>query len=87
MTEFFFRVLEKVLKTKMAFHADKMGILSKDQHGFRKHHSTATNLLTHYDKIIERMERGETVDIVLLDMSKVFNRVSYYKLIKRLKRC
>ena len=84
MTEFFFRVLEKVLKTKMASHADKMGILSQDHHGFRKHHSTATNLLTHYDKIIERLERGESVDIVLLDMSRAFDRVSHYKLIKYL---
>ena len=87
LTEFFFRILEKVLKTKMASHADRRGILSKDQHGFRKHHSTATNLLTHYDKIVEKLERGETVDIVLLDMSRVFDRVSHYKLIKRLKRC
>ena len=70
----------------MASHADRMGILSKDQHGFRKHHSTATNLLTHYDKIVERLEGGESVDIVLLYMSRAFDRVSHYKLIKHLKR-
>ena len=86
LTEFFFRVLEKVLKTKMAAHADRMEILSKDQHGFRKHRSTASNLLTHYDKIVENLERGETVDVILLDMSRAFDRVSHYKLIKRLKK-
>ena len=70
LTEFFFRVLEKVLKTRMALHADRFGVLSNNQHGFRRQHSTATNLLLHYDKIISRLEKGETVDIVLLDMSR-----------------
>ena len=82
LTEFFFRVLEKVLKTRMASHADRFGVLSNDQHGFRRQHSTTTNLLLHYDKIINRMEKGETVDIVLLDMSRAFDRVSHFKLIK-----
>ena len=59
LTEFFFRVLEKVLKTKMASHADRFGILSNDQHGFRRKHSTTTNLLLHYDKIISRLEKGK----------------------------
>ena len=30
LTEFFFRVLEKVLKVRMASHADRFGVLSKD---------------------------------------------------------
>ena len=34
-----------------------------------------------------KLERGETVDVILLDMSRAFDRVSHYKLIKRLKRC
>ena len=75
LTEFFFRVLEKVLKVRMASHADRFGILSKDQHGFRRQHSTTTNLLLHYDKVINRLERGESVDIVLLDMIRAFDRV------------
>ena len=33
-----------------------------------------------------RMEKGETVDIVLLDMSRAFDRVSHFKLIKQLKK-
>ena len=85
LTEFFFRVLEKVLKVRIASHADRFGILSKDQHGFQRQHSTTTNLLLHYDKVINRLERGESVDIVLLDMSRAFDRVSHFKHIKRLK--
>ena len=67
----------------MASHADRFGVLSNDQHGFRRQHSTTTNLLLHYDKIINRMEKGETVDIVLLDMSRAFHILSLSSNLRR----
>ena len=40
LTELFIRIMEKVLKEKLAWHAERLGIISQDQRGFRQNHST-----------------------------------------------
>ena len=77
--------MEKALKVKLASHADRLGILSKEQYGFRREHSMAKNLICHHDKVIEALERGDVVDCVYNDMSQAFDRVSHSKLTRRVK--
>ena len=34
LTELWIRLLEKILKKELQWHAERLGLLSKDQHGF-----------------------------------------------------
>ena len=83
--ELWIRILEKILKTKLQEHAERLGLLSKDQHGFRRLKSTGSNLLEHHQRIIDALERGESVDAIYIDLSRAFDRVSHTRLIKKLK--
>ena len=47
LTELWIRILEKILKTELQWHAERLGLLSEDQHGFRRKKSTGSNLLEH----------------------------------------
>ena len=73
------------MKTELQWHAERLGLLSEDQHGFRRKKSIGSNLLEHHQRIVDAMERGETVDAICIDLSRVFNRVSHTRLIKNLK--
>ena len=68
--------MEKVLKEKLALHAERMGIPSWDQHGFQWDQSTASNLLQHHDCIVQALENGEAVDCIYIDLSRAFDCIS-----------
>ena len=87
LTELLVRVLEKLLQNIMERHAEKYGLFSEEQHGFRKKRSTISNILKCQQKILEERSQGKTVDTVFLDLSKAFDKVPTQMLIKRLKNC
>ena len=47
--------------------------------------STLTQLLSHWDSILEGLERGEGVDAVYLDFSKAFDKGETGVLLHKLK--
>ena len=51
------------------------GLLPEGQHGFRAFRSTLTQLLSHYDRVLEDMEAGKGVDVIYTDFSKAFDTV------------
>ena len=73
------------MKKELQWHAERLGLLSEDQHGFHRKKSTGSNLLEHHQRIVDAMERGETVDTIYIDLSRAFDRVSHTRLIKKLK--
>ena len=73
------------MKKELQWHAERLGLLSEDQHGFRRKKSTGSNLLEHHQRIVDAMERGETVDAIYIDLSRAFDRVSHTRLIEKLK--
>merc|ERR1712240_803136 len=87
LTELLVRVLEKLLHNVMERHAEKHGLFSEEQHGFRKRRSTISNILRCQQKILEERGRGKTVDTIFLDLSKAFDKVPTKMLVKRLKNC
>merc|ERR1711873_223317 len=82
LTELWMRILEKVLKKKLQEHAERLGLLSKDQHSFRRMKSTRSNLLEHHQRIVNALERGESVDAIYVDLPRVFDS----RLIRKLKK-
>ena len=54
------------------------------QHGFIKNRSCTTQLLKVYHEIGQHLDRGEQIDIIFLDFSKAFDRVSHSHLLFKL---
>ena len=60
------------------------GLITPSQHGFVPNKSRVTNLLETLDIITDAVNKGFSVDLVLLDFAKAFGKVSHKKLIQKL---
>ena len=47
------------------------------QHGFLKGRTTLTQLIQTYHGILESIATGKEVDVIYLDLAKVFDKVSH----------
>ena len=59
-------------------------IIFELQHGFREKRSCETQLVMLVDEIAKNMQTGKQTDLVLLDFSKAFDKVTHEKLISKL---
>jgi hypothetical protein len=59
--------------------------MNPSQHGFRSRRSCLSQLLEHYDKILEILENGDNVDCVYLDFAKCFDKIDIGLLCHKLK--
>jgi hypothetical protein len=59
-------------------------LLVPSQHGFVPNKACVTNLLETLDIIKDSIRNGHSVDLVLLDFSNAFDKVSHAKLIQKL---
>ena len=75
----------RVLRKGLVTHIERLGLLPDGQHGSRAMRSTLTQLLSHFDSILDGLERGEGVDAVYLDFSKAFDKVETGVLLHKLR--
>ena len=66
-------------------HADKHNILYPLQHGFRRHRSCETQLLEFIDDVTLNLENSHQTDVLIMDFSKAFDKVSHNLLALKLK--
>jgi hypothetical protein len=66
-------------------HLDEHSILCDNQHSFRSKRSCETQLIITIEEITRKLVTGEQVDIILLDVSKAFDRVPHRRLLHRLR--
>ena len=59
-------------------------LLNNSQHGFTIGRSCLSQLLAHYDDILNLVESGYNVDTVYLDFAKAFDKVDHLILLKKL---
>ena len=85
LTSHLIKVFERVVRQSLVAHIDKLGLLPDGQHGSRARRSTLTQLLSHWDSIMEGLEQGAGVDCVYLDFSKAFDKVETGVLLHKLK--
>ena len=76
---------ERVLRGELVKHVEKLRLLPDGQHGSRAMRSTLTQLLSHWDSILDGLERGDGVDAVYLDFSKAFDKVETGVLLHKLR--
>ena len=65
-------------------HADTHNILYPLQHGFRKFRSGESQLLEFLDDVIKNIENSTQTDILIMDFSKAFDKVSHNLLVHKL---
>ena len=86
LTSILFKVLEHVVTTNIVSHMDKYSLLYDLQHGFRSKRSCETQLVTLIEDLMRNSIAGNQTDLVLLDFSKAFDKVSHQKLLLKLHR-
>ena len=68
-----------------AIDKEENNLMSDGQHGFRSFRSTLTQLLGHYDAVLESLEAGASgYDAIYLDFSKAFDKVDHRVLLHKL---
>ena len=79
------KLLERIIRWYMVEFLEINNAFPDTQHGFRPFRSTVSQLLEHYDDIIDALENNENIDIVMLDYSKAFDTINISILLQKLK--
>ena len=87
LTSHIVKVFERVIRRSLVAHLERQGLLPDGQHGFRAMRSTLTQLLSYWDKMLDKLETGGGVDAIYLDFSKAFDKVEHGVLLHKLKKC
>ena len=78
------KLMEHVISSSMMRHLDDNGILTDTQHGFRKHRSCESQLISTIHDLAKGIEDRKQTDVVLLDFSKAFDKVPHLRLLQKL---
>ena len=84
LTSHLIKVFEKVIRKKLVQYMESYQLFNPSQHGFRFGRSCLSQLLSHYDRILELLEAGGNVDVVYLDFAKAFDKVDFGITLKKL---
>lgn len=71
------KLMEKIIRMAVINYVERHDLLSKEQHGFRKGLSCLTNLLIAREDWAEAKDRNIPVDVIFIDLSKAFDKVSH----------
>ena len=78
------KVLGHIISSQMIRHVDINDVLHNAQHGFRKRRSCETQLLLSAYDLLKTLDKNVQTDAILLDFSKVFDRVAHTPLLNKL---
>ncbi len=80
----FSKILEKIVYTRLLDFLDRHNIISPNQFGFRKNCSPELAISFILNKLIDKIEQGEYVAGIFLDLSKAFDTIDHHILIQKL---
>ena len=78
------KLIENIIHSSVMKHFDQHKVLCCNQHGFRKKFSCETQLLSTVQEIASSTAKGKQVDIIFLDLAKVFDKVPHSRLLYKL---
>ena len=64
---------------------DSQGPIQDSQHGFVHGKSSLMNILDFFKEVTKRMDEGRAVDVVNIDLSKAFDKVTHGRLVWRIR--
>ncbi|XP_062593499.1 uncharacterized protein LOC134254977 [Saccostrea cucullata] len=79
------KLMEHIITSHIMQHADTNNILYPLQHGFRSKRSCESQLIEFIDDITNHMAAGKQTDVLIIDFSKAFDKVSHSLLIHKLR--
>ena len=79
-----YKVLEHIVVSNMMKHLEIHDILVDCQHGFRAKRSCETQLISLTHELPSNLQSGIQNDLIILDFSKAFDKVSHKKLLCKL---
>ena len=87
LTSHITKVFERVIRRRLVDYLEQNSFLPEEQHGFRSKRSCLTQLLAFWDRIIEKMEEGNGVDVIYTDFAKAFDKCETGVLLHKLRQC
>ena len=79
------KLMEYIVTSHIMRHASRHNLLYKLQHGFRDKRSCETQLIEFQADVLQNMKDGSQTDILIMDFSKAFDKVSHKHLMEKLK--
>ena len=84
LTSHIVKVFERIITSKLTSYLEGEGLMNREQHGFRRYRSCASQLIQHHQDILEALGEGHSFDTVYLDFSKAFDKVDHGILLRKL---
>ena len=78
------KLLEHIITSAIMKHGKRNDILYDLQHGFRDKRSCESQLLGFIDNVVNATHNGQQSDVVVMDFSKAFDKVSHHLLVDKL---
>ena len=85
LTPIIAKLFESIMKKYIEAHVERYQILSEYQHGFRKGHSTSSNLISFTNDLANLANDSKSISIIYTDLRKAFDSVPHDLLLKKLK--
>ena len=82
----FSKLLEKIIKNRMISFLDNNKIITNDQFGFRKSHSTELAIINIQNTLLQNLEKGKITCTIFLDLAKAFDSVDHRILLDKLEK-
>ena len=76
--------MEHIVTSNLSRHFEQNDILFDLQHGFRERRSGETQLIQLVEELARSTSQGRQTDLILLDLSKAYDRVNHMKLLHKL---
>ncbi len=84
LTSVICKLLEHIIHSHIMKFFELNNILSDNQHGFRAKRSTETQLILTIDDLAKALDSKKSVDVVVLDFTKAFDKVPHRRLMHKL---
>merc|ERR1711954_464804 len=77
LTNVLAKLAEKVVKKQVTEFLETNGLINTHQHGFRGGRSCLSQLLQHYQSMLDAVEEGFNLNAIYLDYAKAFDKVDH----------
>ena len=84
LTSHITKIYERVIRKKLVEYLEQNDLICNKQHGFRSGRSCLTQLLHHFDDVLESLTNNVEFDSIYLDYAKAFDKMDHKLLMKKL---